>query len=96
MGATYWSMTRYVAPIWLISLEDKVISRPQVLQAFLSFYQKPAYLEIGVQNGATFHALHAGSKTAVDPRFNFRMKTGITVLPISRFPATITSRNSIA
>lgn len=46
-------------------------SRPHVLQTLLDFYPDAAYLEIGVENGTTFHQLRAARKVAVDPRFQF-------------------------
>lgn len=48
--------------------------RSTIVQSFLDFYESPNYLEVGVASGATFHALKAGRKTAVDPRFKFDYK----------------------
>jgi len=48
-----------------------VVSRVDVIQAFLSLYDRPEYLEVGVCTGATFHALAADRKVAVDPAFRF-------------------------
>jgi hypothetical protein len=47
------------------------ISRADVVQSFLSLYQEPRYLEVGVEKGLTFHALSAARKVAVDPHFQF-------------------------
>jgi hypothetical protein len=52
--------------------------RDQVIQPFLDLFEAPSYLEIGVSHGATFHALNAARKVAVDPHFQF--------LPASRAP----------
>jgi len=46
-------------------------TRAQFVQGFLDFYNAPRYLEVGVNRGATFHALRAAQKVAVDPRFLF-------------------------
>jgi hypothetical protein len=53
-----------------IMMPEKIL-QPQVLQEILSLYKKPRYLEIGVSEGETFHALKAKKKVAVDPRFKF-------------------------
>jgi hypothetical protein len=45
--------------------------RAEVIQGLLAIYEDPAYLEIGVSKGATFHAIEATRKVAVDPRFRF-------------------------
>ncbi|OWK31278.1 class I SAM-dependent methyltransferase [Sphingomonas dokdonensis] len=45
--------------------------RFKVVQALLDLYESPCYLEIGVQNGITFHQTHAARKVAVDPVFRF-------------------------
>jgi capsular polysaccharide biosynthesis protein len=47
------------------------VSRADVVQAFLSLWPSPRYLEIGVARGATFHAVEAAAKVAVDPQFRF-------------------------
>lgn len=47
------------------------ISRPDVVQGILDLYDRPAYLEVGVNAGETFHALRARHKVAVDPTFLF-------------------------
>lgn len=48
-----------------------MISRRQVIQSFLDLYAAPCYLEIGVNKGATFLAIKAERKVAVDPVFRF-------------------------
>lgn len=45
--------------------------RFDVVQALLDLYQSPSYLEVGVQDGITFHRTHAARKVAVDPVFRF-------------------------
>ena len=47
------------------------MQRHEVNQRLLDRYADPAYLEIGVDEGATFHAIRAARKVAVDPRFSF-------------------------
>lgn len=46
--------------------------RADVIEGFLALHENPTYLEIGVDTGVTFHALHCGRKIAVDPHFKFR------------------------
>ncbi len=46
-------------------------TRAGVVQAFLNMFEAPTYLEIGVNEGETFHALRAARKVAVDPGFAF-------------------------
>jgi hypothetical protein len=48
-----------------------VISRAEVLQGFVSLFENPSYLEIGVSRGATFQKIRAQRKVAVDPEFKF-------------------------
>lgn len=48
-----------------------MISRADVQNALLALYPEPSYLEIGVAKGATFDAVRAIRKVAVDPRFRF-------------------------
>lgn len=45
--------------------------RSDVIQRLLDLYPAPAYLEIGVCEGATFHAVRAPRRVAVDPDFRF-------------------------
>ncbi|MFD1950054.1 class I SAM-dependent methyltransferase [Sphingomonas arantia] len=47
------------------------MKRSTVLQSILDLYAKPNYLEIGVDEGATFRELRAAKKVGVDPRFAF-------------------------
>jgi hypothetical protein len=42
--------------------------RDEVIQSYLDLFDGPSYLEIGVSRGATFHAVKAARKVAVDPR----------------------------
>ena len=45
--------------------------RYQVVQGILDTYEEPAYLEVGVQDGTTFHLIKSPRKVAVDPVFQF-------------------------
>ena len=45
--------------------------RSEVIQRLLDLYDAPDYLEIGVCEGATFHAVRAARRVAVDPDFRF-------------------------
>ena len=45
--------------------------RSEVNQKILDLYDRPSYLEIGVDAGTTFHAINAARKVAVDPKFWF-------------------------
>ena len=47
------------------------MQRFEVNQAILDLFEAPAYLEIGVHDGKTFHAVKAARKVAVDPVFVF-------------------------
>ena len=47
------------------------LSRAEVVQGLLTRHSVPSYLEIGVSTGATFHAVKASRKVAVDPHFDF-------------------------
>ena len=47
------------------------MQRSEVIQRLLDLYEAPAYLEIGVCEGATFHAVRAARRIAVDPNFQF-------------------------
>jgi hypothetical protein len=47
------------------------VTRAEVVQEFLSLYEAPRYLEVGVSKGVTFHELTASRKVAVDPHFRF-------------------------
>jgi hypothetical protein len=48
-----------------------MLSRPEIVQRLLNLFDKPRYLEIGVNRGVTFHAVEAARKVAVDPKFVF-------------------------
>src|SRR5690606_26031789 len=43
--------------------------RSEVVQSLLALHADPAYLEIGVYRGETFHEVRASRKVAVDPKF---------------------------
>jgi len=47
------------------------MERFEVIQRLLDLFPSPRYLEIGVDQGVTFHQLRAASKAAVDVRFAF-------------------------
>ena len=47
------------------------MQRFEVNQAILDLFEAPSYLEVGVHNGQTFHAVKAARKVAVDPVFVF-------------------------
>jgi hypothetical protein len=48
-----------------------VVERAEVVQRIVSMYGNPSYLEIGVDQGATFQAVKAKRKVGVDPNFKF-------------------------
>jgi hypothetical protein len=48
-----------------------MLSRSHVVTQFLRLFAEPAYLEVGVNLGETFHGVQASRKVAVDPRFAF-------------------------
>ena len=50
------------------------MQRHEVNQEILSLYERPAYLEIGVDQGVTFRAIEAARKVAVDVQFAFDWK----------------------
>lgn len=47
------------------------MQRHEVIQSILDLFPAPSYLEIGVDQGATFHLVRAARKVAVDVRFAF-------------------------
>lgn len=49
--------------------------RTDVIQMFLDLKENSSYLEIGVKDGDNFFPLKASSKTAVDPKFVFTLKS---------------------
>jgi hypothetical protein len=50
------------------------VTRNSALQDLLDLFPAPAYLEVGVNRGVTFHALAATTKVAVDPKFDFSQR----------------------
>lgn len=50
-----------------------LLARNEVVQSVLDLYPEPSYLEVGVSQGLTFHALTAARKVAVDPIFHFKL-----------------------
>jgi predicted O-methyltransferase YrrM len=49
------------------------LARATVVQALLDLFERPRYLEVGVETGQTFHTVQAARKVAVDPVFKFDM-----------------------
>jgi hypothetical protein len=49
-----------------------MIARHQVIQTYLDLWVQPRYLEVGVSEGETFHAVKAAHKVAVDPVFQIK------------------------
>ncbi len=47
------------------------MTRHDVITRLLGLFKTPAYLEVGVNKGETFHRVTAARKVAVDPRFLF-------------------------
>jgi hypothetical protein len=43
------------------------MTRTDIINAFISKYNLKSYLEIGVQRGVNFNAIHCNDKTGVDP-----------------------------
>lgn len=50
------------------------MTRSAVVNAVLSLFEKPRYLEVGVNTGETFFAVSADHKVAVDPVFRFDVR----------------------
>lgn len=61
------------------------MERHRVIQSILDLYINPKYLEIGVEQGVTFHKLRAAMKYAVDPQFNFDANNAAKVNSNSRY-----------
>lgn len=55
-------------------MSDNALYRSEVCQAILALYEAPSYLEIGVFDGATFHAVKASRKVAVDIQFSLDLE----------------------
>ncbi len=47
------------------------MERTEAVQRLLDLFERPSYLEIGVNQGLTFHGVQAHRKVAVDPAFLF-------------------------
>jgi hypothetical protein len=54
------------------------LKRHEVIQSFIDLFEKPTYLEIGVDHGQTFNSIRARRKTGVDPKFKFETRNSIT------------------
>lgn len=61
------------------------LSRAAVVQGVLDLFPAPRYLEIGVSQGVTFHALKAATKVAVDPVFAFDVPEAERTNPNARY-----------
>lgn len=59
--------------------------RHDVLQGLLDSFEAPSYLEVGVDEGVTFHHLRAARKTAVDPAFKFDLNRARLSNPTARY-----------
>lgn len=59
--------------------------RATVLQRLLDLFERPRYLEIGVDRGETFTALKAFEKVAVDPSFHFDVEAVKQADPAASF-----------
>jgi hypothetical protein len=59
----------------------------ETIQACLDIFRKPRYLEIGVQDGHTFHGVVADSKIAVDPTFRFDVRKARAQNPNAEYHA---------
>jgi len=51
------------------------VERNETVQGLIDLYDTPSYLEIGVNHGLTFNSVRAARKVAVDPKFNFDVKS---------------------
>lgn len=63
-----------------------MVQRSAVVQGMLDLFEAPNYLEIGVDQGETFHALEAAFKIAVDPAFKFPLPPNTDA--VQYFPMT--------
>ena len=61
------------------------LSRAEVVQGLLGRHSVPSYLEIGVSTGATFHAVKASRKVAVDPHFDFDLEAARASQPEAQY-----------
>lgn len=66
-------------------LPNMPLSRTEVVQGLLSRHSVPSYLEIGVSTGATFHAVKASRKVAVDPVFDFDLEAARASQPEAQY-----------
>lgn len=63
-------------------------TRADVVQGVLDLFEDPAYLEIGVSRGTTFHAVRAARRVGVDPRFRFDTDEAAREHPDASYHAT--------
>ncbi len=63
-----------------------MIDRSTVVQDVLDLFERPSYLEIGVDAGDTFRFVSAAYKAAVDPNFKFEPPPNTAV--VEYFPMT--------
>jgi len=62
-----------------------MMTRDAVLQGLLSLFDAPRYLEIGVNEGVTFHSVVAHRKVAVDPEFMFDVEVARSNNPSAEY-----------
>lgn len=61
------------------------VTRKRAVQGLLKLFPEPSYLEIGVNEGATFTKVKARRKVAVDPAFLFDVPEAAAAHPGSEF-----------
>lgn len=61
------------------------VTRRRAVQGLLNLFHEPSYLEIGVNEGATFTKVKARRKVAVDPVFLFDVPEAAAADPASEF-----------
>lgn len=66
-------------------MTGKKITRPDVVLGLLNIFTAPAYLEVGVSSGATFHSAVAARKVAVDPKFKFDLEEARKANPTAEY-----------
>jgi hypothetical protein len=64
---------------------ESTVSRNRAVQGLLNLFADPSYLEIGVNEGATFTKVKASRKVAVDPVFLFDVREAGAADPASEF-----------
>ena len=64
-----------------------LLARHDIVAGLLALYDRPSYLEIGVNSGDTFTNVTAARKVAVDPEFRFDVASYAASDPASAFHA---------